>query len=285
MYVGETLSNISTDGATPDNLLDKCGNSNLETQNVTKRGIWYSISAQSATSSIRRLRANACNGTDDEAPVQLTLYESDNGGCGVLTCAVTVFNLGCVLEWDIPPPTLRAFFMYKLLVEQAIPRNDTLGGGTFSLSLEAADVPVNDNCFGARTIDVGQTVTSSALLASPESNQTISLCERDKRGIYQHIANGEPVLGVWYRIFVGGRVRLLASACNSRRSDLVYVTVYSGSCTDLTCLSSPSTPSAPCETVWDAASSETVYFILVERVLETGVDPADFRLSIQLIGR
>ena len=122
-----------------------------------------------------------------------------------------------------------------------------------------------------------------SLSATPEPIQTTALCDRDNGDIYAHLADKDPVPGVWYRMFVGGRVGLLASACSSERSDLVHVTVYTGACNALECLSDPEVSPFACETIWDATSSESVYFILVERVLESGMDNGDFELAIDII--
>lgn len=295
LSLGESME-VSTIGANPEPRgLDTCDRRDVESMNTTRRSVWYSIAAESASSSSRRYRLDACNSTNsDIAPVHLTLYESNNNDCDILVCAVTLNNLGCTLEWDVLPSSSRQVLTssrqvltttYKVLVEQIVPTNNTDIVAPFNISFSVANVPANDDCLRAETVQVGDIFNATALSATPETLETITTCERDNGDIFQHIANRDPIPGVWYRVVAGGRVRLLASACNSRRNDLVHVTVYTGSCLDLECLTDSSLSPRSCESVWDATSSESVYFILVERVLTSGFDPADFLFSIDIIGR
>ena len=285
--LGETIV-TTTQGATQEPRgLDTCFRRDFGMPAVTRPGIWYSLAARASTSSSRRLRLSACNGTEEAtAPVHLTLYESDNNGCEVLTCATTINHLGCSLEFDLPLSLLRQVgFSYKLLVQQFISSDTPNAGGTFSLSFEEAQVPRNDNCVQSQYLDVGATIQATALSATAETPEVVSLCDRGNGDILERIAEKDPTPGVWYRMLVGGRVGLLASACNSPRPDLVHVTVYTGSCNDLQCLSDPDTSPAACETIWEATSSESIYFILVERVLENGTDTGDFDLSVDILYR
>jgi hypothetical protein len=232
---------------------------------------------------VERYRIDACNGTEAAtAPAHLTLYESDNNKCDVLICAVTVIHTGCALDFDLP--NFRQIgWTYKLLVQQNVPMDDPNAGGEFQLSLLPAVVPTNDACLRAENLDVGEVVVATALSATPEDTAIWDICERRNSDIYERLVQKDAIPGVWYRILVGGRFKLLASSCGSERSNLVYVTVYSGDCNNLQCQSSASTSLRSCETEWEASSSESVYFILVERVLESGTDSGEFELVVDLV--
>lgn len=232
---------------------------------------------------MERYRIDACNGTEAAtAPVHLTLYESDNNGCDVLICAVTINHVGCALGFDVPK-VRQLGLTYKLLVQQNVPIGDPNAGGEFELSWLPAVVPANDACLLAENLDVGDVVVGTAFSATPEDPAIMGICDRNNSDIYERLAAKDPIPAVWYRMLVGGRVKLLASACGSERSELVYVTVYTGDCNNLQCQSSATPSLRSCDTEWEASSSESVYFILVERVLESGTDNGEFELVASLI--
>ena len=285
--LGDTIE-TTTEGANEvARGLDTCFRRDNDGASIARPGIWYSIDVRPPSSSSERLRLSACNGTEAEtAPVHLTLYESDNRGCDVLICANTINHLGCSLEFSLPLSTPRqAEVSYKLLVEQIISSNTLNGVGTFPLSFGVTQVPGNDECVQSQYLEVGAVIQGNSQSATPETAETVALCDRENGDLLERIGKNDPAPGIWYRIFVGGRVGLLASACSSARPDLVHVTVYQGTCNDLQCLSDPSLSPLACETVWEATSSESVYFILVERVLEDGNDEGDFSFSVDILYR
>ena len=287
LNLGDTIE-TTTEGANEvARGLDTCFRRDIGGSSVARPGIWYSIDVRPPASSSERLRLSACNGTEAEtAPVQLTLYESDNSGCDVLICANTINHLGCSLEFSLPSATPRQTEVsYKLLVEQIITSDALNGGGTFPLSFGVTQVPGNDECVQSQYLEVGATIQGNTQSATPETPEVVALCDRENGDLLERIGKKDPAPGVWYRMFVGGRVGLLASACSSARPDLVHVTVYQGTCNDLQCLSDVSLSSSACETMWEATSSESVYFILVERVLEDGNDEGDFSLSVDILYR
>eukprot|EP00797_Seminavis_robusta_P016604 Sro247_g098060.1 beta-induced protein ig-h3 (1723) ;mRNA; f:27845-33359 len=283
LKVGGTIVGTTLGAKAEPRNLDTCFRRDVEPSRLTtiRAGVWYSFNLETSPSSVERFRISACNGTSAEkAPVHLTLYESDNNGCDVLICAVTINHVGCALEFDVPL-VKQIGLTYKLLVEQNIPLDDLDAGGIFWLSLLPTVIPSNDDCLSATAIDVGDVIAATALSATPESTATTSLCNRDNGDIIERLSDKDPVPGVWYRMFVGGRVTLLASACGSDRSDLVHVTVYTGQCNSLQCASDKLASPLSCESMWEATSSESVYLILVERVLESGTDDGSFQLSVE----
>ena len=287
MELGDTIE-VTTKGASEvDRSVDICFRRNSGVSIVERPGVWYSLDVQSPSSSSERLRLSACNGTvADMAPAHLTLYESDNSGCNVLVCAETVNHLGCSLEFDLPAAAPRqGEASYKLLVEQLLTGSTLNNNIAFTLSFDVTQVPINDECLRAQSLALGTQIEGNAQSATSEAPETVALCNRDNGDILERIDQNDPVPGLWYRVLVGGRVGLVASACDSSRPDLVHVTVYQGTCDDLQCISDPSVSSSTCETIWEATSSESVYFILVERVLEDGSDEGDFSLSVDILYR
>jgi hypothetical protein len=238
--------------------------------------------ASPPSSVVERYRVDACNGTEaTNVPAHLTLYDSDNSGCDVLVCSVTNIHLGCALEFDL---IRQIGWTFKLLVQQNVPISDPNAGGDFELSLLPVVVPANDACLNAENLDVGDVVVGTALSATPEDPGIMAICDRSNSDIDERVADKDAIPGVWYRILVGGRVKLRASACgSSERSELVHVTVYTGDCNNLQCQSSATPFLRSCETDWEATSSESVYFILLERVLESATDTGEFELVVDLI--
>lgn len=291
LNLGETIV-ASTQGATPEPRgLDTCFRREFNLTEIARPSIWYSLSVRAttlpATTGTQRLRLSACNnGTNAEtAPVHLTLYESNNDGCDVLLCAPVINHLGCSLEFDVPSPLKRQVqFFYKLLVQQYISSSAPDDVGTFALTFEEATVPANDDCQEAQRLEIGSSFGATALSATPESPETVALCSRENGDFLERVEVKDPAPGVWYTLLAGGRVGVLASACDSARPDLIHVTVYSGSCNDLECLSDPDLSPA-CETLWEATSSESTYFILLERVLENGTDMGEYNLTVDILYR
>lgn len=296
LELGETIQASTRGGKEELRRLDTCFIRDVGNPAFSRPGVWFTIDVPTNIASSQRLRINACNGTRAEtAPIHLSLYESDNNACDILTCAVVINHVDCALEFEVPATGKRQDdrqiqLTYKLLVQQSIPisnfdTNESYAGGVFLLSLFPVEVPSNDDCLRAQNVDVGTNITTSALSATPESMDTVRLCERDNGDMMQQLADQYPAPGVWYRMLVGGRIRLLATACNGEFGNSTHVTVYTGSCNNLRCLSDSQESERACEAQWDATSSESVYFILVERVLADGNDAGEFQLSIDLLFR
>ncbi|MFK7757188.1 MAG: T9SS type A sorting domain-containing protein [Flavobacteriales bacterium] len=129
-----------------------------------------------------------------------------------------------------------------------------------SLSLFAQDIPVNDLCDGALPILCGETLEGSTTSATPDGT---SFCGT---------TNSAP--GVWYSLTGAGDI-ITASLCGSSYD--TKISIYSGSCDDLTCVEGNDDSCGLQSEEEFTANLDVDYFILVHG-FSTGT--GDYSLSL-----
>lgn len=164
--------------------------------------VWYSFvgDGQAATFSL-------CGSSYD------TQISAFTGSCAALTCVVSNDNF-CGTQSQISIAT-QVGVTYYIRVHGA-----TTGSGTFTLAVTCAPLAGNDPCSGAIPITCGQTYTGSTATSTPDQ---VTAC-----GVTNYGSNSS-----WYMV-VGDGAQWTVSLCGS--SFDTYLSVFSGSCSNLTCL-------------------------------------------------
>lgn len=137
--------------------------------------------------------------------------------------------------------------------------------GTFPITLHCNLVPSNDQCSGVTTLSCGSNISGSTTYAS-STNDPTGTCI---------ISSGAP--GVWYKIAGNGKI-MTASLCGSSYDTKIQI--YSGSCSNLTCVTgNDDSCSTQSEVIWTSSNGITYYIF----VYGYGDNVGDYQLNITCV--
>lgn len=134
--------------------------------------------------------------------------------------------------------------------------------GAFPITLHCNLVPSNDQCTGVSTLSCGSNISGSTTYAS-STNDPTGTCIT---------SSGAP--GVWYKIVGNGKI-MTASLCGSSYDTKIQI--YSGSCSNLTCVTgNDDSCSTQSEVIWTSSNGITYYIF----VYGYGDNVGDYQLNI-----
>ncbi|KAG7369078.1 hypothetical protein IV203_031821 [Nitzschia inconspicua] len=181
-------------------------------------GLWYKVTAEKDTV----MRASTCSNNTSLYTIITVMTGSD---CEALVCvasasSIAEFTYGCeeggiIVEWNAT--TGQTFFVYVRGADS---------NGIFGVSIVPLELPDNDACEAANVVFLGDDVIPGNTANATEDFIVGAQCSGD---------TGTTLRGVWYQIQGNGNY-LKASVC-SGNSDEIFVSLYVGSCGNLTCVS------------------------------------------------
>ncbi|CAJ1969764.1 unnamed protein product [Cylindrotheca closterium] len=246
---------VSSVGALPDSLPD----SNVTTCLVDEEanGIWYSYTA-TATRSIRAY-VSGPNTAD-------TVLRVFSGDCTALSC---IGKDGPYWTGDAGWIWIgEAGVTYKLLVSED---NFGVGISSFDLSIQDYDVPDNDSCDGATSVDTLpfelQVSSVGALRDSlPDSNVTTCLVDEEANGI-------------WYSYTATATRSIRAYVSGPNTADTV-LRVFSGDCTALSCIGKDGPYwTGDAEVIWIGEAGVTYKLLVSEDNFGVGISSCTLSLD------
>ena len=235
-----TVITGTTAGATFDNV-GTCGTSN------TAPGVWVALVGTGGQQTVE-----TCGG--------LTAYDTKisvfSGSCGALTC-VDGNDDACGLQSSVTFNTTPGLLYYVLI------HGFSSNTGTFSLTTTVNLAPANDACAAAIPVACGQTVNGSTDFATADNAGTCVT------------TNTAP--GVWYQLVGPSTGNVTASLCGAGTNYDSKISVYTGSCGALTCVTGNDDFCGLQSEVTFTSTPGQIYYILVHGF---GTASGDFDLAI-----
>jgi hypothetical protein len=213
-----SLTSGSTVSSTADDMIpDECFI--YFDRQSTGGGVWYTVIGTGST-----LLASACSRTYGFEPA-LNVF---SGPCSNLTCSIEIstfqYNSGCneyyggySISW-----ASEADVEYHILVFSAYSSMQL----DFDLTLTSTEPVENDSCINAISLS-----STSAAAATSVEGSTLAATRSDFDAC--GLSNGSA--DVWYTI-EGSGMMLTVSTCGQKTTFDTQISIYSGSCTDLTCI-------------------------------------------------
>jgi hypothetical protein len=175
-------------------------------------GVWYRIQGTANT-----LLASTCNNATDFA-TKISIFR---GGCDALECVSTVGQFcgeKASVYWDSVLGEEYLVFVHG--ADYGISANI----GSFGLEVSEFVPEVNDLCANAIAIDaIGSTILGSTFAATHDNVTQCSGFESETPG-------------VWYKVAFDTDVSLRASTCNHATNFDTIISIYQGSCGNLSCV-------------------------------------------------
>jgi len=234
--------------------------------------VWYRITGGDTGG---WMHASTCEGEINEFSTRLALYQ---GSCQELECSVGRASdnapsvdrdcgIGNSLNWWAEPGVDYYIMVFK---------TNFLPGVKFGLTVKELDPPSNDNCTGAIQLTPnGEVNFGSTLRATYVSDQLAPTCSALDGSDVTH---SHP--GVWYQV-VGTGARLTASLCNEMTQFDTKISVFTGSCGSLQCVSANNQWCGYQSSVdWESTPGTTYYILVHGATGGTSSSLGDFGLAV-----
>ncbi len=235
----------TTVGAGPDVVPAACGSS-------ASPGVWYSLLGDGSTFIL-----NLCGSAYD---TQISVY---TGTCTALNCyAYNDDNfLLCGVQSYVTFPTVNGVIYYIQV------HGWGTSSGAFNMAISCYTESGNDPCAGALPVACGQTINGTTTGLNPD--------------LIPAGCGVSNAAGAWYSIVGNGQL-ITASLCGATYD--TQISVFSGSCTTLTCVNTNDDfCGAQSETSWLSINGAT-YYILVHGYLDAGIFSLALSCQVYLPG-